>query len=169
MCLRVDKSVKAKKPNSLGYCVGWKLMTKFHNAIYSCGDYKLGLNTSNRQNKSHGCDTGLNDDQIHYKQEMHRNLVAKGYHLFLKRDDARYLKKISILEDELEEGLIIVKVYYKPEDVVAYGKCSIHSNSIDLDPVSIERISEEDLQDLKLSKMDNVVVMRMKIDSFKNN
>ena len=161
MCLRVNKSVKAKKVNSSGYCVGWKLMTPDKGAIYAFGEYKIGLNISNRQNKKHSCDTNLDDDHIQYKQPYHPSLVGKGFHLFLKRDDARYTKTKN--KNFGKQNFLLIKVLYKPSNVVAYGKCSIHSNAIVLDKYIT--FTEEQQ---KISNMDNVVVMSMEIPSFDN-
>ena len=54
MCLTINNSTKAKKPNKDGYCIGWKVMLKNNAAIFEDFRYKEGENVSNRQEKTYG-------------------------------------------------------------------------------------------------------------------
>ena len=174
MCLRVDSSVKAKKVNKNGYCIGWKIMTSSKSAWYASGQYKLGLNTSDRTDKRHACISGfLSDDLVYWQQMPYPNLFIKGYHLFLKRDDARFLiKNISERHEilcnrklENHEKPILVQVLYKTTDVIAYGKCSLHSNNPVLNTLNTLNMDENKKH---ISNMDNVVVMRMYVPNFEH-
>ena len=102
MCLRVNKSVKAKKVNSSGYCVGWKVLGRDNLAIYQTYKYKIGNNFSSRTAK-----------EISLYEESHG--IEQGFHILLRREDARHVAKSS------SNSYKIIKVYYNPKDVVAYG------------------------------------------------
>ena len=112
MCLVVNMDVKAKKTNAEGFCVAWKVIRKVENRQWYKSavsgetlpnyQYVLGENVSNRLSK---------------KDPWEVNEINKGFHCFLYRSDARKLiKNIHTPKDAK-----VIQVFYKPEDVIAYG------------------------------------------------
>ena len=70
--------------------------------------YKVGWNISNRKRKNL------------IRRERLSNKVYKGIHIYLKYRDAKL--------DSYCEGMKIIKVWYDPADVVAYGNNSFGSD-----------------------------------------
>jgi hypothetical protein len=143
MCLKIDKSVKLKKPNKDGFCIGWKLVREDNSAlIQSSYKYEVGLNFS---------------DRIEYPEledeEKAFNSVDYGFHLFLQKNGAKKLLEYRINrygKDDYKNKCKLIKVFYKPKDVVAYGTMEYNSFAED-----------------ELNKVHNVVVNKLTIKSLK--
>lgn len=114
MCLKIDKNIKPKKVNKDGFCVGWKLINENNSAIIqSDWDYKEGLNVSDRIDYPE-----LVKDENDFKR------VDYGFHLFLDKKWAKKLYDYRVNRygyNSYKCCTKLVKVFYKPKDVVAYG------------------------------------------------
>ena len=111
MCLILKDDYKVKKSNKEEYCIGWKVINKDNTQWFkSVGfmvptpnhKYIIGENISNREYK----------DLSTF--ECCSRVIEKGFHIFLYRKDAR-------AEHYRLDSNKIIKVFYKPEDIVAYG------------------------------------------------
>jgi len=141
MCLVVDKSIKPNKPNKDGFCIGWKIVKEDNSAlIQDDWVYQLGENLSSRCYHS-----------IDGREEI---TVYEGFHLFLNKNGARKLweyRKKRYDKDYTSKKLI--KVFYKPEDVVAYGKMaySFLGDPINETPnVVVDKLTIKSLEKVKL-------------------
>ena len=108
MCLSLGmKKVRVKKPNKDGFCIGWKIVQLNNFAPFkSYFQYKLGEN-----------------EAVLGKEYFPTLEIRYGFHFFT----TRYAARVDILGwKAIGEGgkHKIIKVYYKPEDVIAYGSFS---------------------------------------------
>ena len=103
MCLVINKKVRNNHRKEDGYYVGYKVIYKESNeSIYRDHIYKTGVNHSDRKDKALA------------EYEITQGAVHYGFHLFLNLKDARQ-KSCGYGQRK------IIKVFYKPEDVVVYG------------------------------------------------
>ena len=163
MCLRVDNTVKPRPVDRDGFCTGWKIVPTSRESLFGSGSYLTGYNFSNRKDIRHSCDTGTDDDKMFWKYPADRRIIGKGFHLFTNRKEAREFRQYLLTYGGYDNrDLIIVKAYYFPEDVVAYGRCSFHSLTFE-EPAGLSEEAK------KNQNMKNVVTMSMYIPSFKSN
>jgi len=146
MCLLVDKSIKPNKPDKDGFCIGWKIIKENNSALIQDGYfYNLGLNFSSLY---YDADIGPNFS-IGYKR------IYEGFHLFLNKNGARKLwnfRKKRYDKDYIDNTKLI-KVFYKPEDVVAYGKMeySFSGDPINETPnVVVKKLTIKSLEGVRL-------------------
>ena len=141
MCLLKDNSIKPKKPNTEGFCIGWKVIRDNNIAPFRTNYlYKLGVNKAL---------SPTNDDLIDIANVDNR--VDTGLHLFLTRKDARTdiknwneWKRIT----KNANGFKIIKVYYKPEYVISYGV--FPTGICDLTPcVAVKKLTVKSLNHVK--------------------
>ena len=114
MCMVVNKTIKPNKVNAEGYCVGWKVLTSDNKSPFSAGcgyQYKLEENVSSRPTTGYIRGEKVLD-LFTRKNYIHR--IWEGFHLSLTRKDARKIFRKP-------QGRKVIKVFYKPQDVVAYG------------------------------------------------
>ena len=99
MCLQVNFKIQNnRKPNKDGFLVGYKKITTSNSNVYSSAratEYKVGENISSRKFK----------DLTPYEEYT----VCEGFHISL----SPLMNSVSVYK--------VITVYYKPEDVVAYG------------------------------------------------
>ena len=113
MCLYIYDNIKPKRANKEGYCEAWKVVTIDNEAPLHDFIYDIGENFSSRVCPSFPI------DKMHVPETSYK--VEEGFHIFLKRSDARNFKKNAIMDGKSIKKEKIIKVYYKPEYVVAYG------------------------------------------------
>ena len=120
MCLRVNKKVRNNHHKEDGYCVAYKVIFHDNTTLFArCDDfvYTIGENVPYKQNENgHEWSLSLNS--------FEGQIVYFGLHLFL---DKRMAKKLVEHENRFGVGrgddlCKMIKVYYKPEDVIAYGR-----------------------------------------------
>ena len=99
-----------------GYCKGYKVIKTNNSSPYFDHLFKLGENVSSRK-----CKCG--DKECKLCVDIKSGFVSSGFHLFPALDKAiRYFASaIRPPEPQYFQGFKIIQVYYKPEDVVAYG------------------------------------------------
>ena len=113
MCLEIVKNAKAKKPNADGYCIGWKVVDTDNGAPYHWVHggylYKEGKNVSDRLSKD-------------IQSWEHKN-INHGFHVYGSRKSARLgkIRYYALAQHCPHPKTKIIKVYFKPEDVIAYG------------------------------------------------
>ena len=138
MCLIIDKKIKAKKPNKDGFCIGWKLLQDNTVSPYRGYRYKKGMNVATL---GHEPDP---NEEIHY-----------GFHLWTTRSSARVSLKDWNIISNTNTNFKIIKVYYKPEDVIAYGKYSQPNHFKENSPaewfrcVAVKRLTVRSLEGIK--------------------
>ena len=100
MCMHVKDEAVNPKVLKNGFVLGYKILINNDRNVSPCEYFKyvLGENISDRISKE--------------RFEYEKYGIVKGFHIF------RNLKSAKIWLDMNEK---IIKVYYKPEDVVAYG------------------------------------------------
>lgn len=110
MCL-IIKKIRKPKVNKEGFCTAWKVVTEYNKSPFNCiiGEKML-----------HTYKTGENIDKNYNGID-----VNCGFHLFLKKRDAKEL--LEELEDDVDvvSAHKIIKVFYKPEDALAYGEATV--------------------------------------------
>ena len=114
MCLKVNKKVRNNHHKEDGYCVAYKVIFHDNTTLFArCDDfvYTIGENVPYKQNEY-----GHNGSSMLFNNET----VYFGLHLFLDKCIAK--KLVSILNNAEPKNAKMIKVYYKPEDVIAYGK-----------------------------------------------
>lgn len=110
MCLVINKRVKLPKVQKDGYCIGYKVISNMNDSIYQVHKYTIGLNRSTRMYKR------LDE------YEVSSNKVEQGFHIFLRLRTA--IDKMYKCSCERK----VIKVFFKPIDVVALGTWQ-HKNS----------------------------------------
>lgn len=114
MCLVINQSIKSKKPDKDGFCIGWKLIKKDNSSLIQDHFYKVGLNISNR-NISIGC-------KEYSEEEKRSGKIYYGFHLFLNKRGAKRIAEYRKNRYEKHyDPFKLIKIYYKPKDVIAYG------------------------------------------------
>ena len=108
MCMKIITYKKLHRPkvNQDGYCLGYKVLDLNDCSPYQGILYKRGINKSDRES------TELTT------QETFSGLIRNGFHLFLSLKEAK--KEVLEWDDNIVNTKI-VKVYFKPEDIVAIG------------------------------------------------
>lgn len=112
---KVDKN--HGKVNSDGYLVGYKVIYSNNKSfLYPHSwdkNWKDGLNKSDRRTTSI------------IGREEHNGFVYKGFHIFLTKKATKIYrerqKKDCSENVRKNMGLKIIKLYYKPTDIVSYG------------------------------------------------
>jgi len=99
--MAIDNTVKIPKPNKEGYCVGYKSIRKDNRSSWRLFKYNKGVNVSDRPYQEL-----TNEEKI-------TNRISQGILVFLNLEEARVEAK------HWREK--VIKVYFKPEDVVATG------------------------------------------------
>ena len=151
MCLRVRQSVgeaakKSHKPDAEGFMVGWKLVTPKNEAIFypKVGrEYKVG----DREEKFCRQPYTFYVKPYKFNDEA---FIGAGIHLFANREHARWFRNYCKMYRPQFAGAKLIKVYYKLEDVLAYG-CMNYTGSLTG----------------KVDNLDNVVVTKIRIKSLK--
>ena len=137
MCMYVtkDNQFKLGRLNKEGYHTGWKLISKDNcSSFYSLYEYFIGVNISDRYFPSTLKELGIKDtEHANLYTEEYRPYslgssytnyfaVHHGFHICPTRSELRKLrnKNKNYRTITIEKNKII-KVYYKPEDVIATG------------------------------------------------
>ena len=116
MCMKITDPRKLKVDKN-GFCTGWKLVRKVDNSapyhwVHRPYIYNEGENVCSRSVK-------INDYEARIGE------VRTGFHIYQTRADARLGIKIyadCMTNKPTEKEMVkIIKVYFKPEDIVAYG------------------------------------------------
>ena len=126
MCLIRDKGANVKrKTDKDGFCIGWKILERDTNQapyrwVHGGYQYAVGENISNRT------DAKLTD------RELTSSFIYEGLHLHQTRKAARLGVGSYRINSEHCVPTKIVKVFYKPEDVVDYGlsQVAVHKLTI---------------------------------------
>lgn len=120
MCLRKYKETRNNHHKEDGYCIAYKVIRKNNFSIFCQKEtfiYHIGENIP---------DATFHPDIYAFylnKNYVEGERVDYGLHLFLDKSIAKGL--ISWNEKHImnsSENMKIIKVYYKPEDVIAYGR-----------------------------------------------
>ena len=107
MCLKIDPDVQLPQANTQGYCVGYKVIRTNNYPSYQHGiPYKKGIVESDRGSK-----------ELTESEQASKNILS-GIHIFLDFQDAK-IEVDHWNRDYHNEK--IIKVYFKPEDVIATG------------------------------------------------
>jgi len=110
MCLSINKNVKLPKVQKDGYCIGYKVISKLNNdSLYHFYGYEIGVNKSTREGK------------FLTQAEISSGTVQKGFHIFLRLRTAKRAMYFKSGYYNFSSTRKIIKVSYKPEDVVALG------------------------------------------------
>lgn len=114
MCLLVDKSVKpTKKIDKDGFLVGYKVLRKKNESPFFPQRYQNGWNFAFNE---FGNPLYQQPSQSNYISSK-ETVIYRGFHIFLKRQDAR-----DCIRTRVNKGTCkIIKIHYKPEDVINYG------------------------------------------------
>ena len=118
MCLVVNKTVRNNHHKENGYCVAYKVIRLDNSTLFVRSYdflYKVGENIP--------CEPSyIFNKKYCYAERVER--VEYGLHLFLDKSIAKglisYFERTYLLQNAAE-NMKIIKVYYKPEDVIAYG------------------------------------------------
>jgi len=119
---KIDKN--HGKVNSDGCLVGYKVIyNNDHSLLYGWDKkWEEGLNRSNRRTTSF----------LNY--EEHNGPVYKGFHIYLSKKATKIYrerqKKDNSKNVRKNKGLKVIKVYYKPTDIVSYGYTKINEYKI---------------------------------------
>ena len=106
MCLLKDKKVRNNHHKENGYCVAYKIIrTDNYAPFQSDFKYSIGINISERSLK------------FLINEENNSTFAFSGLHLFLSLKET----KDFFLDRFAFEYVKIIKVFYKPEDVLFYG------------------------------------------------
>ena len=89
------------KPDKDGYLIGYKVIKNCNGSIYYRHDWKLGLNTSDRGT--------INPSPY----EIKTTRVEQGFHAFFSKEMAKKYCRGGEYR--------VIKIFYKPKDVVSYG------------------------------------------------
>ena len=122
MCMLIKRSIQTKKPNKDGFYTGWKVVTKANFPIFFYQGYNIGENISSRSYCLSQYSSELLSNQLTLKEIIDQK-VDYGFHICLDRKDARLANQYSSTRRKK-----IIKVYYKREDVLAYGVWSDDKN-----------------------------------------
>jgi len=129
MCLIIDKKVRNNHHKENGYCVGYKVLKWDDMSPYRQRLYQIGW-----ENAQLGREENLQE-------------VLYGLHLFLNKKDA-----ITELEDWGKtfnrDEYKIIKVYYKPKDVIDYGIFRI-GGWISTKTVAVKKLLVKSLKDIR--------------------
>ena len=119
--IKIDEA-KIPVPDKDGYCRGYKITKQDSSSPYFEHVFAIGENVSNRtckcsDKKCPNC-RDLNPTD---KKEL--PIVGKGFHLFPDFKKAtKYIETCHRApEPQYFHGYKIIEVFYKPEDVIAYG------------------------------------------------
>ena len=136
MCMNISESRKIKL-NSEGYHIGWKIVTYDNYApycwIHTGYLYKVGENTCCR-------DYPLTD------AEKCLGEIRSGFHIYQTRQDARKGIKIYIDCCDSPSRVKIIKVYFKPEDIVAFGNVNLTDIHISTKNLVIKKLTIKSLK-----------------------
>ena len=112
MCLVINKRVKLPKVQKDGYCIGYKVISNMNDSVYQVHQYTIGLNRSTRMDKRFD------------EYEVYNNRIERGFHIFLR---------LRTATDKMYRGISryrkLIKVFFKPEDVVALGTWQLKNSS----------------------------------------
>lgn len=142
MCLVVNKAVRNNHHKENGYCVAYKVIRLNNSTLFSQINkflYKVGENTPS--------EPSYNFNKKYYYEDR----VDYGLHLFLDKSIAKKL----ILYNEMTvqnhpENMKMIKVYYKPEDVIAYGKSNTITFGFDIEKsVVVRKLTIKSLDPIK--------------------
>jgi len=101
MCLLKDKKVRNNHHKENGYCVAYKIISNDNYAPFQSEyKYSVGINIAGGGN-----------------EENNSTFAFSGLHLFLSLKET----KDFLLDRFAIEYVKIIKVFYKPEDVLFYG------------------------------------------------
>jgi len=109
MCLVINKNVKLPKVQKDGYCIGYKVICTNDVSLYRWYRYFIGENNSSRE------DTFLTPDESSFGK------VSHGFHIFLRLRTTKNAMYFKSGYYNFSSTRKIIKVFYKPEDVVALG------------------------------------------------
>jgi len=118
MCLLKDKKVRNNHHKENGYCVAYKIINENNRAPFMRDfKYKVGENPANPAYKV----GEIPVFQAHPSRDGLRDFAFYGLHLMLSLEETKDFV-VSHFSDEFTLfNAKIIKVYYKPEDVIAYG------------------------------------------------
>lgn len=109
MCLKIDNTVHNTRRKENGYCVAYKNVTK--KIIHGREENLSPFNNKHKYNI--GVNIANVGSALLTEEEVSTCCIDHGFHLFL---DYKVAKRIA-----KEYNNKTIKVYYKPEDVRAYG------------------------------------------------
>ena len=126
MCMHINESIKAKKTRD-GWLTAYKVVEGLSNLspCLSSHRYTIGENISDRTKTT--------------LSKKEKGVVIKGFHLFTNKVAAR--KWMS------GTGTKTIQVFYKPEDVVAYGYTIFNNKS--LSTVVVTKLTVKSLNGVK--------------------
>ena len=143
MCLIINKSIKPKKTNKDGFCIGWKVVSKDN-----ASPFKWIV-----KNNSHQYKLGNNIDK-NYIQTNHE-MITFGFHVCLSRKAAKDILTYVFVIRKKYDGEKVIRVYYRPEDVIGYGISNMYNGnwglSKDSNPkaVAVRALTIKSLKGLK--------------------
>jgi len=115
MCMHLKSKeidLKHGKIDKDGYLVGYKVLRASKDSICYSYDWEIGLNVSSRTKKSRT------------KYEKRDYVIYQGFHILLSKSSAKLF--IKDFKDSLgDDNGHIIKVFYKPKDVVSYGYTNV--------------------------------------------
>jgi len=130
MCLFVEK-IKKPKVHKNGFCTAWKVITD---------DNKSPFFNVISQYRVHSYQIGENIDKFYNGID-----VDYGFHLLLKKGDAKILSKDKCFSRPVKA----IKVFYKPEDVIAYGKSNVTILNNLPHGVTVKKLTVKSLDEVK--------------------
>lgn len=130
MCLLIDKKVRNNHHKEDGYCVGYKVLRDNNNSPYRGRSYSIGW------------------QEAFLKEEENLQEVRYGLHLFLNKKEAMMeLKDWGIIWGS--SNYKIIKVYYRIEDVIAYGTFDIMRTRGITKSVAVKKLLVKSLKDIR--------------------
>jgi hypothetical protein len=110
MCLAIDKKVRNNHHKENGYCVAYKIILRNNKPpCFMSYKYKVGINHAK-----------LDKREMALQGVYNPLLKFHGLHLILSLEEAKAYRYNNCPDTK------IIKVFYKPEDVIAYGH-SVHT------------------------------------------
>jgi hypothetical protein len=107
MCLLKDKKVRNNHHKEDGYCIAYKIVQNHnHSPFMNDFQYKVGVNIPEKNSS---------------EKNRFSMFAFSGLHLFLSLKEAKAFASNQFKYELIKKLIKIIKVFYKPEDVLFYG------------------------------------------------